>query len=146
MTASSETRMHARASRSRASACRCHACGRTPHATVHAVAAQLPQHRRVDAWQILPAATADLDIIWLVPDTADGWREARFCAQCAPAEALWPIECHACSDGPIIVLDAALPGMPVHPGTRRRASAYLHDLGWHADASGDLTCPKCITA
>jgi hypothetical protein len=94
----------------------------------------------------LPAATADLDTSWLVPDTTGGWREARFCVHCAPAGALWPVECHVCSDGPIIVLDAALPGMPLHPGTHRRASAYLRDLGWHTDASGHLTCPTCITA
>jgi len=93
----------------------------------------------------LPAATADLDTSWLVPATTGGWREARFCVQCAPAGALWPVECHVCSDGPIIVLDAAL-GMPLHPGTHRRASAYLRDLGWHTDASGHLTCPTCITA
>jgi len=96
---------------------RCGGCGRTAAATVRAIAAGLRSHRRPDAWQILPGATADLDTRWFVPTGTGSWREARSRVRCAPAGAVWPVECGMCFDGPIVVLDAALPGMPINPRT-----------------------------
>jgi len=38
------------------------------------------------------------------------------------AEPQWPVECRACSDGPILVLDPAVPVMPAHMETRAAAA------------------------
>ena len=47
---------------------------------------------------------SDLRVIWLVetPGQAGHLDERRFCAECQPRRAVFPIVCRICADGPII--------------------------------------------
>lgn len=90
---------------------------------------------------MLPAAVADLEVPWLVPDQAGGWRQARYCADCAPRGGVWSIECADCGDGPLLLLDEVLPGMPVGASARTVAGAFLAALGWTVRGDQELFCP-----
>lgn len=73
----------------------------------------------------------------LVPFT---W--ARFCRTCAPTGTLMDIECTHCGNGPLVLLDEALPGMPADERARDRSIAFLREAGWHNDDDG-MRCPNC---
>ena len=118
---------------------RCTGCGRTTPPELHQLDQTRPHLSLGQRW----LAAGDLEVTWLIP-TGRGFTEARFCRTCAPTGTLIDIECAACGDGPLILLDqAALPGMPPDTRTRDRATTYLHQHGWTTTSSGDMTCPHC---
>ena len=122
---------------------RCDGCGQTAKEMVAAVATRLPMEQRDQAWGQLAAAVADLDIDWLVPAGAT-WREAHYCARCAPTGPAWSLEGATCQDGPLIALDPdALPGMPAPTAARAQAETYLRGLGWTITDTGTAICPRC---
>jgi hypothetical protein len=83
-------------------------------------------------------------VVWLLP-SGRSFAEARFCLACAPSGLVTDAACGQCACGPLVLLDAALPGMPVDVRTWERAVGYLRHSGWRIDAGSALTCPGCLS-
>lgn len=116
---------------------RCTGCGRTEAPELRQIGRARPYLSQGQRW----LAAGDLDVAWLIP-SGNSFAWARFCRTCAPAGTLMDIECTRCGDGPLVLLDEALPGMPADQRARDRAIAFLREAGWHNDDDG-MRCPNC---
>ncbi|MEV0291817.1 hypothetical protein AB0H36_47500 [Kribbella sp. NPDC050820] len=105
----------------------CPTCGHTPIAAAEAI-----EQRH------------DLQVVWLTetPTAPGHLTTRRFCAECQPRGAVYPIVCRICADGPIVTgplaEQAAAGELP--PVV---ADALTAD-GWRQARDGDgWVCPRC---
>jgi hypothetical protein len=117
---------------------RCTGCGRTEAAERRQIDRRRPNLPQGQRW----LASGDLDVAWLIP-VGRSFTEARFCHACAPVGPVLDVACAGCGDGPLVLLDQTLPGMPAEARARERALAHLRRTGWRVEDEVALVCPGC---